>query len=732
MTTRLCLARLAPWRFILLFVALLSARANAQPAFALGHPLPAQDLPPGTVSVRVIAGAPSSPVTGTDVTLIVNGTPREARTDTAGRAFFKDLPAGAKVQAKIVDEDKKDVTSDEFPLPDDSGVKVMLSTRPQPAGGAGGMGGAPFAGGAGGGMPEPRQLSGQPRPEPNDPAGSFTILLTYDDLKQATPPVDVPVWLVGYRSDDTIEVLKKSTRADGRVVFDQLDRSGHTSYFAMALMQRHGKTDRLLAQPVVMPPQVGVRALLSSMKADDETAPGIEDLSAPGEPPTPAGKVRVSLEGVPEQGATVELIDAETKTVLGKAAQTPGPPDPTAISGGAPFENKPDLPKDTLVIEAKGGAGSALDPLAHVQVRVIPADAQEPPADAPSGETDASGTAKLANLPAGQHKAVLTINGKDFVTTPFDLSSQGGIFHVTAQWEATGKPEAVIDYIPRDGQIVIAQTTMRGQLYRSRPFLGVGDRGAHVILQIYPRVLFSFSLTSRVEDQYLNVQGRFELFNNSWAPYAGPKDGIVIPLPKGFKNGILAEQDQAEVAAVPGEGFKLGRPLPPGGKRFIGGFALPVEAGTVKWDLDLPYGAYQSGMELLKMPGMQVEDLPKSVHVEDGEDNRGKWYVLPQITILPNQSMHMAITGLPATPAWSIWVPRIVGIVVVLVILAGVGYALLKRRNAPAPGSEERAARRQKLLDELVELEREEERSAKQERRREAVLVELEQLWDEN
>ena len=80
--------------------------------------------------MRVIAGSPANPVIGTDVTLVVNGAPRVARSDSAGRAIFKDLPAGATVQAKVTDEDKKEVASDSFPLPDDSGVRVMISTKP--------------------------------------------------------------------------------------------------------------------------------------------------------------------------------------------------------------------------------------------------------------------------------------------------------------------------------------------------------------------------------------------------------------------------------------------------------------------------------------------------------------------------------------------------------------------------------------------------------------------------
>jgi hypothetical protein len=709
-----------------LAIILLSAPAHAQPANALGHPLPAADLDRGTISVKVIAGTPKNPVSGADVTLTVNGTPRNARTDEDGRAYFKELPADAKVQAKILDEDKKDVTSDEFSVPAEGGVKIMLTTRPM----SGGMGGAPFAGGGGGpmgagqGMPEPRQLSGQPRPEQADPPGLYTVRLTYDDMRDPAPPAGFTVVLVGYVSDDSITVQLAKTDSDGRAQFKDLDRSGATSYFVMTNMPRGAATDRLLAQPVVMPPQVGVRVLMSSQKKDS-TAPAIDDLGA-GEEPTPAGKVRVSLDGVPESTADVSLVDAQTHTVLGKVHQTPGPPDPHAISGGAPFEQRADLPAGTLTIDAHGGMGTATDPLAHVAVRVIAGDAQDIPDDAPGGETDASGTLRVEKIAGGPKKAVLTINGRQFLTSNFDLAGSGGALHVTAQWDSTGKPEAVFDYIPRADQIVYAETVMRGQQYRSRPFMGVGERGSHLVLQIYPRVLFAFSWTARLDDQFLNVQGRFELFNNSWAPYQVGREGILIPLPKGFQHGILAEQDQMDVATDPGNGFRIVRPIPPGGRRFIGGFSLPVEAGKVAWALDLPFGAYQSGIEIQELPGMSI-DVPSSVHTEHAEDNRGKWQVLSPITIMPNQSMVMAISGLPASPGWSVWVPRIVGITVVATMLAGLGFALWRRRTL---GDATRDARRTKLLDELVALEKGDERTPKQDKRREELLSELENLWE--
>src|SRR5437868_2500053 len=136
-------------------VALVPAPAAAQIAAALGKPLPSPDLPVGTVVTRIVAGSAASPVVGTDVTLVVNGAPRVARTDSAGRATFPGLPVGATVLAKVLDADKGEHASEEFAIPDSGGMRVLITTKPW-QGGAGG--GAPFAGGAGG-MPEPRSMS---------------------------------------------------------------------------------------------------------------------------------------------------------------------------------------------------------------------------------------------------------------------------------------------------------------------------------------------------------------------------------------------------------------------------------------------------------------------------------------------------------------------------------------------------------------------------------------------
>lgn len=586
----------------------------AQPmAGALGKPLESPDLPPGTVSVRIVAGSPSKNVIGTEVTLLVDGAPRIARTGPDGRAMFKDVKPGAKLQAVVQGDDKKEIKSEEFVLPV-AGVKVMLSTLPWNPGSSGGA--PPMAAGPGGAaMPNPRQMSGEPRPEQTDPAGTFTVRLTYDDFKDA-PPVGVPVALVGYHADDTIDMQVVNSDAEGRSQFKGLDRTGATSYFAMALLPRDGKLERLTSTPAVLDARTGVRLILSGEKRTSN-APIVDDISKfeKQDSAPPAGKVSISLEGGVEQTAQVSLVEL-----------TPG--------------------------------GS----------RVF-------------------GTGKPQAGPG------------------------------------EGKAQVDFDVVPRPGQVFYAETRMHGQLYRSMPFQPIPDKGTRASIFIYPRVLFTFSLTSRIDDKYLAVNGRFEVSNNAWAPYVGGPDGLLIPLPKRFIGGLVAEKDQADVALLPGEGFRLIRPLAPGNRQFHGAFSLPVEDGAVTWRLDLPFGSYNSGMEILSVPGMLVQ-TPPGVNGQTMNVPQGSFYVLPQISIMPKQSMVMSISGLPQPPTWKIWLPRIFGVLVVLLMVGGVAAAILSKRSAEG----DRHVRRQKLLDELVELERSQAKGTA--KRREQILAELESLWD--
>lgn len=699
-------------------VALTAAPASAQISAALGKPLPSPDLPVGTVSVRIVAGSAASPVVGTDVTLIVNDTPRVARTDSAGRATFGGLPAGANVIAHVTDEDKADHASDAFALPADSGVRLMITTKPWQAG-AGGA--APFAGGGGAGMPAPRQLSGEPRAEQGDPAGMVTVRVSYNDFQDT--PEGVQVVLIGYAADDTVSYRTAITDKAGRVQFTKLDRSGGTSYFALTELPRNGGVDRLMSLPIVLESQMGVRLVLSSEKRNSQS-PAVDDLGKadPQVDKIPAGKVRVELLGAADTSTQIKLFDAETKKELGTATPTTSEADPTRVQAGDQFVPDTKLPAGMLTVQLGGGAGQAVEPLKGIAVRVIPA-ASDDEATGPAAVTGADGTAQLAVPGHGQQKVVFTINGRALVSSVFDLGNAGGKLMIRANWEATGRLQGLIDVALAPGHVVYAEATNRNLPYRSMPFQLLEGTGSKISVYIYPRILFRFLLQSFVDDQQFAVQGRFEVMNSSWTPYRAGPDGLMLPLPKGFKGGVVYDPDQPEVSVAAGEGFRVVRPIPPGGRKFHGGFSLPVEAGNVAWAFDLPLGSYQSEIDIKQTPGMKV-NTTGNVKAEVHTVPQGTFSVISPITIMKNQSMQMTIEGLPSLPAWRTWIPRVVGLLVVGVMLGGVGFALLRKRPA-ATVAESSGARRQGLLDELVAL----ERAGGNPKRREQLLDELEELW---
>jgi hypothetical protein len=103
-----------------------SAQVNMPDASAMaGVPLPAPELPHGTVTVRVLRERLGNNVAGQTVTLRIGGGTRTATTDEQGRAQFDALPAGAAVQASAI-VDGETLTSQEFAAPARGGVRVAL------------------------------------------------------------------------------------------------------------------------------------------------------------------------------------------------------------------------------------------------------------------------------------------------------------------------------------------------------------------------------------------------------------------------------------------------------------------------------------------------------------------------------------------------------------------------------------------------------------------------------
>lgn len=108
-----------------------------------GIPRPVNDLPNGTVSVRLIRGQLSNNITDFPVELHVGAQVRTVKTDEAGRAEFGSLPPGEKLKAVAVVDGER-LESEEFPAPANGGIRLMLvATDKQGTASAGARGGSP-------------------------------------------------------------------------------------------------------------------------------------------------------------------------------------------------------------------------------------------------------------------------------------------------------------------------------------------------------------------------------------------------------------------------------------------------------------------------------------------------------------------------------------------------------------------------------------------------------------
>jgi hypothetical protein len=707
--------------------------AYAQPAMALGKPLPDEQLPAGTVSVKVVAGGPANVVVGTEVTLLVNNEPRVARTSSDGRAMFPGVPAGAQVQAKVSDAESKEIASEVFPVPASGGVRVMLTTKPF-AGAAAGAG--PVMGGTGQGMPEARQMSGQPRPDRTVEPGTYQIRVTYNNLQikdgeasDSEPPVGESVVLVGYHADETVSTTALKVDAKGRTDFKGLDVSGNTVYFALTRLPRNGNLDRLASVPVQMETQAGAKLILSSDKRTS-TVPQIDDLSGPQTSMPAAGKVKVTLEGYPRDLSEVVLYDVATKSVVAKGKPTIAAPDPTKVDGGAQFEADPSLPAGNLAVRVHGGPGTMDKGLPNVKVTVVPIGATNV-AEGIAAMTGNDGSLSVAGIAAGkQHRVLLAVNGKELASSEFDVSKSGGKLDVVAHWEDEGTPQIIFDVPYNPAQVLYAETKQTSPLskkletYRSMPFLPLETIGAHASVSVLPRILYSFQLQAFIEDEILGVRGLFRVSNNSWIPYLDTVDGLRINLPKGHVGGVVGDEFQQDVSVEQGYGYRILRALPPGSTQWEAGFSMKADEGEVTWAMDLPLGAFQSILQIRDFPGLEVDTGGS----RQGEMQTGRsgtqWLTFDNIMIPTNQSMVMTIKGMPRHPAWKKQVPRIVGLLVVALMIAGVAYALMRPRTA---GGDD-ARRKAELMNELVEIEK--KGPASDPKRREQILTELERLWD--
>ncbi len=111
---------------VLCFLCVLVSEVTAQMDFkqASGIPRPVDDLPAGTISIRVIRGDLSNPIVNHPVELRVGDDARTQNTDAEGRAEFIVATTGTVRASTVVDGER--LESQPFPAPGAGAVRMLL------------------------------------------------------------------------------------------------------------------------------------------------------------------------------------------------------------------------------------------------------------------------------------------------------------------------------------------------------------------------------------------------------------------------------------------------------------------------------------------------------------------------------------------------------------------------------------------------------------------------------
>lgn len=554
-----------------------------------------------------------------------------------------------------------------------------------------GAAGQPVAGG----LPDPRQMHGLPRPDAAMPVGSLSVRLTFRNLAEPAPPSGVPVTLVGYRADGRVTAQTTPTGADGRALFSELDVTGDTAYYALAAVPRGRVVDRLLSQPIVPTAEQGIKLILSAETADGDDPP--KDDAATLEPTlaeaVAANVVRVSVRTErPDSGGRVELKEARTGQVVAQSSFAAGAMG-DVVNGGF-TELMPDqaatMPQFEVVVV--GGPFKTRDPMAGVTVTLRGRDVQ-------TASTDALGVARFTP-PKGTFHIVAELGGKSVRSGELSLTTPSARIGALLQWSQ--------GLLPRSTQLAVtttdalyAEASIDGQLYRSRPFAPVAGRGVGVTVYAAAHAQLAFDLETFVDDEYLGVRGNFSISNPSWIPYRAGPDGLEIPTPTRSLGLGVAPQHESLVSADRDGVFRIRRAIPPLGFEFFGGFSQKLEEGQVNWQWQLPFGAARSSIALREDLGAKFV-LPAGARSEILRDRAGNRYIaLTNIEVPKGGVVEFVITGLPKQPAWRVWVPRVAGWLG-LMIIAMAAAAIIWTIRAPAPSPDAEISR---LLAEVANAE---------------------------
>ncbi|HEU5055473.1 MAG TPA: hypothetical protein VFU21_03080 [Kofleriaceae bacterium] len=556
-------------------------------------------------------------------------------------------------------------------------------------------------------MKNPRQMSGQARPEQNDPARQLTVRLVQGPMRRREEFGDVVtdfppgalVHLVGVDARGKATLQSKKVDKGGRAIFDKLAADGSVSYYALALLPREGAVDRVESPAVMMPPEVGMRMILAGHGVKSGKPPADDVVGDDGGDEVPApGEVTVELNGKTDGVEEVELLQvgvdkpvARTKVTPSTLKVRPAGRVRNPVADAALVDGTVDVH-----VQRRG------DGIEGIEVALIEAEGGTPLKEA---RTDGEGRAVLAQV-AGDKKLKVRalVHGRTLESPPFDPPAKGGVrIGISVDWQEIESLRARFSGIAAGAdKVYIARAVGPARPTLSPPFQMTEARGAATQMIVFPGVLLSLHGGTQLDDDKLWFEMQFTVLNPAATPYDPGPDGLRIPLPKGYVGASVQDEMATRVKVDEDRGLVWRGSIPPGTRNFVASFALPTDDGKVDFDMDLPHGAVQSQLVLEDMPGVRI-DAPAGVQRETRTQQGRKFVLLGGIERRPGEQLSFEIAGLPQAPSWRKWVRRGAGLAV-LGLLGWAVFAITRGRRGISR-REELEAEREELLQALTQLE---------------------------
>jgi hypothetical protein len=365
------------------------------------------------------------------------------------------------------------------------------------------------------------------------------------------------------------------------------------------------------------------------------------------------------------------------------AAQLHAQPDPRQMAGiPRPVD---DLPNGSVSVRVIRGALTNNIPNQAVQLQVG--------TDIRTAQTDAEGRAQFDALPAGVTlRAVAIVDGERLESEPFPAPGQGGIRLLLVATSGAADSPAVPTAPAITGTVSIGGQT-------------------RVIIQ--------------PGDENVTLYYLLELVNNSASP-VNPATPFDFEMPAGSTGtGIL--QGSSPLAAVNGSRVIVSGPIPPGRTLVQVGTQITTTSGSLNLTQRFPGALDEFALIVKKVGDMKVAS-PQITEQREIAAQGEIFIAASGAPVAAGQPLNVSVTGMPHHSP----MPRYTALTLAVgILIAGIWAGWRARDETGANASERKrlVARREKLLNELARLDRDDRASPRYSARREEILSALEPIY---